>query len=269
LFAEKMAAVDTSFLPSMNEASDQTAGAIPECPADYPPLSYFVWPTDQDDEAILACTSSSNLTTTTLAPTVTTPPVDSMTESPTVASIGNTTYMPTVEEETFMPTTQPTEAATTNQPTSDADTTRQPTALSDVETTDQPTTFSAIFETAIPAEQPTTAEVQESCMLNPTCAAQNGLRVAGVQSCCPTRDERNLYLDCCATVADFCYNDAGSITVCRSVSTSQYLSEVITGQRNPNSVNTDESGTAATKTCLLFPFCTFFTGALILMSILA
>jgi hypothetical protein len=278
LFGEKMAAVDTSFIPSMNEAGDQNSGVIPECPSDYPSLLDFVWPTDEYDDAILACTTSTTLAPTTLAPTTTTPPVNTVTASPTVASTTEeTTETTNTSEETAMPTTQPTEAGMTSQPpntASDAKTTSQPVAPSGVESTDEPTTVPGTIKPTIPAEPTTTADVQESCSLNPSCAAQNGLRVAGIQSCCPTRDERNLYLDCCAAVADFCYDDTGSITVCRSVSTSQYLSEVITGQRDPNAPDTFESaidgGSAAMKTCLLLPFFSLFlTGALMFMSILS
>jgi hypothetical protein len=218
-----MAAVDTSFIPSLNEPSDQTPGVIPECPTDYPPLSAFVWPTDEDDEVILSCTTSSTLAPTTLAPT-TTPPVNPGTPAPTDAI----TDEPTTADATPMTTSEPTTTSVGNIQTD------QPTMASTTSTTSEPTTS---FDPS-----PTTGQVQESCMLNPSCAAQNALRAAGIESCCPTRDERNLYLDCCAAVEDFCFDEAGSLTVCQSISTMQYVNEVLTGQRDPNSITVGGGG---------------------------
>lgn len=216
-----MAAVDTSFIPSMNEPSDQIPGAIPECPAEYPPLSDFVWPTDEDDEAILACTTSSTLAPTTMAPT-TVPPTTPETTAPTDGVTEQITDAPTPGDVTLMPTTI------------------QPTAPSDASPV-APSATTDTFTPTVPTDQPPipTAEVQELCIFNPTCAAQNALQAAGVESCCPTKDNRNLFLDCCAAVEDFCTDEAGTLVVCQRMSSTQYVNEVLTGQRDPNAVVTD------------------------------
>ncbi|KAG7341768.1 glucanosyltransferase [Nitzschia inconspicua] len=224
IFGEKMAAVDTSFIPSLNDPSDQTAGVIPECPSDYPPLSAFVWPTDDDDDAILACTTSNTLAPTTSEPT-TTPPA---TPSPT-------TNAPTVPDDAT--TSIPTNPLTTSRPTVPSS---GGTGVSDQ--TDQPSTSSTTFETFEPTtesnQRPTTpGQIQETCVMNPNCAAQNALRVAGVESCCPTRDQRNLFLDCCSAVEEFCFDETGNLIVCQSMTSTQYVNEILTGQRNPNSLS--------------------------------
>jgi hypothetical protein len=209
-FADKMAAVDTSFVPNMNEPSGQVAGAIPECPAQYPPLSDFVWATDDDDEAILACSAGGSVTTP--SPTTSEP---QETEAPTAAS---------TEEDTEASTPVGTEGIT-NPPV--ADDTPRPTAED--------------ASTSAPTVTPQPPLVQEMCSDNPSCAAQDGIFSAGIESCCPARDDATLFLDCCAAIESFCTDANGDLIVCRTVSTSQYVGEVVTGQRDP-------SGSIATVT---------------------
>jgi hypothetical protein len=200
LLAEKYAAIDTSFVPSMNEDDPiyQSPGAIPECPSDlYPLLTDIDWPTDsEEDEDLLACLAT---------PSPTSP---STTEEPT-SEPTTTTMPPTSEETSEMTTLEPAGG--------DETTTMSP-------TNEEPSTTSPPV--------PSWVDADKMCSSNPMCAQNGDLSTNTISECCPVNDDPTQYLDCCAAVGDFCQTPEGDLVLCQTISTAQYITDVQEGTRN-------------------------------------
>ncbi|KAL3903058.1 MAG: hypothetical protein SGARI_005551, partial [Bacillariaceae sp.] len=180
----------------------------------------FVWRTDEANDALLACGAGDNPGVTPAPPTSVPVGTDAPTASGTTAApvAAGTPTTPPVDAPTQPPTTAPpTDPGDTMSPTAEA-TTAAPVA--------SPVTD--------PTSPPVSVPVQEACSANPECAAQDAIFSAGIESCCPAKDDQTLYLDCCAAVESFCTTPDGDLTVCKTISTSQYVGEVVTGQRDPS-----------------------------------
>jgi hypothetical protein len=179
--------------------------------SDFPAISEFEWPSDEDDEDLLACTA-------TMQPT----------QAPSEA---------VSTEPTFIPSANPTTAPTSNpsNTTSQISTNSPSVALSLDNNLDTPeSTFSPTNQdsTINPNQETPNVVGGRRCSVNPLCNVFQGLETIGAKSCCPTKD--SIWLDCCESMDPFCYDEVGEITLCQTMSTAQYIYEIQTGLRtNP------------------------------------
>ena len=174
--------IDTLAKTDGNTVRQQQPGVIPDCPQQFPPLSFFDWPTDaEDNDELTTCLDNqSDTTTSTKTPT---------TAAPSIATI-TTTTIPTA-----------TTTATSDNDDDDIGTvvaTPAPTTtdIGTVVATPAPTTTTYVFfPTPVAATEPTSLPTEginssDQCSDHSSCFAQN---LTG--SCCPTSD--GVSLGCC------------------------------------------------------------------------
>mmetsp|Transcript_422 Transcript_422/g.512 ORF Transcript_422/g.512 Transcript_422/m.512 type:complete len:658 (-) Transcript_422:345-2318(-) len=181
---ETLSKADTNII-----RQQQQQGEIPDCPQQFPPLSFFSWPTDDDDNQDLkSCLENQSINNTTTNPTAA--PSIVVVEIPDSTTV-TSTYAPTSTPP--IPTIN-----TTNQPTSST-TINDPPVGSTIGTTEP--TFND-GNVASQTSSPTTTKERDDgddkvapstqCSDHSRCIAHN---LTG--SCCPTVD--GVSLGCCDT----------------------------------------------------------------------